>query len=105
MDMQEIEQAMHTLANGDTTYDAVMRLAALKVVHDHLTEPDARPQQDVQPTAPVSAPSVWESEFVAVMSQVPFDRAVQILAEHMDILQEVCPREYDRLMRELWRLK
>lgn len=36
MDMQEIEQAMHTLANGDTTYDAVMRLAALKVVRDHL---------------------------------------------------------------------
>lgn len=105
MDVREIEREMHRLSCGETSYETVMRLAALKVVHDHLTEPDARPQQDVQPTAPASAPSVWESEFVAVMSQVPFDRAVQILAEHMDILQEVCPREYDRLMRELWRLK
>lgn len=103
MDMQEIEQAMHTLANGDTTYDAVMRLAALKVVRDHLNGENVQ----VEPQAIKAMPQepIYESEFQEVMAQIPYDKAMQVINEHLEALRIVCPKEYDSLMRKLWRLK
>lgn len=103
MDMQEIKQAMHTLANGETTYDAVMRLAALKVVRDHLSGADA--QAEPQTIKAVPQEPIYESEFQEVMAQIPYDKAMQVIDEHLEALRIVCPKEYDSLMRKLWRLK
>ena len=103
MDMQEIEQAMHTLANGDTTYDAVMRLAALKVVRDHLSGENV--QAEPQAIKAVPQEPIYESEFQEVMAQIPYDKAMQVIDEHLEALRIVCPKEYDSLMRKLWRLK
>ena len=103
MDMQEIEQAMHTLANGDTTYDAVMRLAALKVVRDHLSGENANAEPQTIKAVPQEP--IYESEFQEVMAQIPYDKAMQVIDEHLEALRIVCPKEYDSLMRKLWRLK
>lgn len=110
MDLEEIKRAMHTLECGDTTFLSVERLAALKIVHDHLakltnTQPEEasepKPAQRMMRTTPI----VTGSEFLDAISDVSFEDAMMILDEHMEALRVVIPREYDAVMNRLWKLK
>ena len=109
MDIQEIERAMHVLACGETTYETVSRLAALKVVHDHLTQTaDAQvPQAYSAAPAPQSdpPPRMTGSEFLEALSEVPYEDAMMVLDEHLEALKVVCPKEYESVMRRLWKLR
>ena len=107
MDPREIKRAMDELTQGETTYRSVERLALLKIAHDHLTAEPQNIEKRAQEYswAQPSQPTVMGSEFVTLFYDIPVERAVRVLDEHMSALKIVFPREYDAVMRKLWNEK
>ena len=107
MDIKEIESAMHTLACGDTNYEAVARLASLAIVHDLLTQredPDPAYSTAAAPT-PAIVPNVSGTEFLDAAAQLPIEDVLEVVSDHLEALRVVFPKEYDAVMRRLWKLK
>lgn len=101
MDLKEIESAMHTLACGDTNYEAVSRLASLIVVRDHLASEHLPQLPAYSGNARATVPAVDGSEFLAAVADAPLEEVMRILDKHMEALSVIVPAEYDLVMRQL----
>lgn len=101
MDIKEIESAMHTLACGDTNYEAVARLASLIVVRDHLMSERTPQISAYSGNARTAVSAVGDSEFLAAVADAPLEDVMRILDKHMEALSVIIPAEYELVMRKL----
>lgn len=101
MDIKEIESAMHTLACGDTNYEAVSRLASLIIVRDHLMSEHTPQLPAYSGNARATVPATGDSEFLEAVANAPLEEVMQILDKHMEALSVIVPAEYDLVMRKL----
>lgn len=104
MDIKEIESAMHTLACGDTNYEAVSRLASLIIVRDHLLSEHMPRPLDYSGNPRTSISVGGKSEFLTAVSEAPLEDVMEILDEHMEALKAVIPREYDAVLARIKRV-
>lgn len=94
IDIDTIEREILDLEKHDTTYATIERLAWLYTVRDHMmkTETNARTGRFVG------------DDFSSVCSDVPIDSLVNIIAEHMEAIRVVYPREYDAIIQKISKL-
>lgn len=104
MDIKEIESAMHTLACGDTNYEAVARLASLIVVRDHLISEHMPQLTAYSGTSRAIVPATGGSEFLSAVADAPLEEVMKILDKHMEALSVIVPAEYELVMRQLRKL-
>ena len=96
VDLDEIEIEIKQLeARGETTYSLCERLAWLYIVRDHLEE---KPQQR-------RTDRMGGSEFLEACSDIPCERLLSVIDQHMQVLKVVQPKEYDAVMGRIRALK
>jgi len=92
--IETIEQEIIELERKDTSYAVVERLAWLYIVRDHLNAPDLTE----------STGELIGGEFAQACSNVPMQGLIEILAEHMDGIRALYPREYEAILRKIKQL-
>lgn len=101
MDMQEINDEIRRLSNGETTYNSCFKLAALCGVKDHLEKSEVPAYSYAAEPEPKQIIDVPDSEFCKLFMAVPIEKALQILDEHMECIKLLYPKEYNLILFKL----
>lgn len=96
LDMQEVENAITELENGQTTYANVQKLANLYTVRAHSCG------EYSQAAAPVEIQDT--SEFLHIVKNVDQSAAWAVIDELMQTLSVVSPKAYNQILFKLSKL-
>lgn len=99
MDIDEIKREITNLENGDTTYGACERLSILYNVRNNLVAaPEVEQERysfDAQPT----------SEFMKAAAGAPREELLQVMDEHMQVIELLHPKEYAAVISKIQKIK
>lgn len=104
--LKEIEWAISKLKGEESSKAGYILLAALYICRDHML---GIPEQQEQAAAysEAAAPAIerlgryGDSEFLQAVEGLDPESAWKLMDEHMDALQIINPRSYERVMRKL----
>ena len=91
IDVEAIENEIAALEGEETTYETCEQLAWLYVVRDHVGSSRA-----VDPM-----PELHGTEFMEAVSGRSAAGVMRVLAEHMEAIRVVAPREYEKVLDRL----
>ena len=95
INIREVENAIDELEHGETTMSNCSKLAVLYSVRDHL-EPNEQPKAQK-----LEGYSFGSSEFLTAVSQAPLEDVLNILDEHMEVIQLLYPKEYTAILTKI----
>ena len=99
MDIEEIKREITNLENGDTTYGACERLSILYNVRNNLV---AAPEVNQESYSFDTHPT---SEFMNAAVNAPREEFLQIMDEHMEVIQLLHPKEYAAVISKIQKIK
>lgn len=91
IDIDVIDSEIAALEDEETTYETCEQLAWLYVVRDHVGA-----RED-----PETVPDVPGTEFLEVVSGRDVRGVMRVLAEHMEAIRVVAPKEYERVIERI----
>lgn len=91
IDVDVIDSEIAALEDEETTYETCEQLAWLYVVRDHVGA-----RED-----PETVPDVPGTEFLEVVSGRDVRGVMRVLAEHMEAIRIVAPKEYERVIERI----
>lgn len=91
IDISVLDDEIAALEDEETTYETCEQLAWLYVVRDHVGA-----RED-----PETVPDVPGTEFLEVVSGRDVRGVMRVLAEHMEAIRVVAPREYERVIERI----
>ena len=92
MDLILLKNDIEELKNAPTTPANVQRLAMLMIVYDQMAN---------EPKIVQRLPDVGEGEFQKAISGKQLDPLIELLTEHMAVVQVIMPKEYRALLDEI----
>lgn len=98
LSIDEIENTILDLENHDTTFSTCEKLAWLYIVKDHI-------KPNVTQMVSNNSIAVNGSEFLDTISNKNMTDVMQILDEHMQVIQLLHPKEYRSLIEKLNKIK
>lgn len=96
--IDEVNKTILDLEQNDTSYATCERLAWLYIVRDHF--PGAAQPMKHEMTNKMSG-----SEFLEVCSDIDIVKLLNVLDEHMSVVQLIMPKEYYALIEKIEKLK
>lgn len=91
IDISVLDDEIAALEDEETTYETCEQLAWLYVVRDHVGA-----RED-----PETVPDVPGTEFLEVVSGRDVRGVMRVLAEHMEAIRVVAPKEYERVIERI----
>lgn len=91
IDIDVIDSEIAALEDEETTYETCEQLAWLYVVRDHVGAKGD----------PETVPDVPGTEFLEVVSGRDVRGVMRVLAEHMEAIRVVAPKEYERVIERI----
>lgn len=91
IDIRVIDDEIAALEDDETTYETCEQLAWLYVVRDHVGA-----RED-----PETVPDVPGTEFLEAVSGRDVRGVMRVLAEHMEAIRIVAPKEYERVIERI----
>ena len=91
IDIDVLEDEIAALEDEDTTYETCEQLAWLYVVRDHVSS-----REEVE-----TVPDVPGTEFLEAVSGRDVRGVMRVLAEHMEAIRVVAPREYEKVIEKI----
>lgn len=91
IDIDVIDSEIAALEDEETTYETCEQLAWLYVVRDHV---EARESSETVPDVP-------GTEFLEAVSGRDVRGVMRLLAEHMEAIRVVAPREYEKVIERI----
>lgn len=91
IDIDVIDSEIAALEDEETTYETCEQLAWLYVVRDHV---GAKEDSETVPDVP-------GTEFLEVVSGRDVRGVMRVLAEHMEAIRVVAPKEYERVIERI----
>lgn len=91
IDIDVLDDEIAALEDEDTTYETCEQLAWLYVVRDHV-----RPREEAE-----TVPDVPGTEFLEAVSGRDVRGVMRVLAEHMEAIRVVAPREYEKVIERI----
>lgn len=96
LNINEINNEIAKLENGNTNYNTIEKLSVLYIVRDHFDNPEIQFDNTENRSS---------NEFVSALIQANSKSAVNILAEHMDVVKMLMPQEYAAVINALRKTK
>lgn len=94
IDIKEVNKAIAALECGNTTYEAISKLAMLYTVRDHMQQ-----EKEVKRYSYAAGPG--ESEFLAASLRKNPEDVFRILDGHIETIKALYPREYETILKRI----
>lgn len=98
INIQEIEEEIARLEQGNTTYSACEKLSILYAVRNEL-------KPGIEPIQAYSLASEPKSEFLSAIENKDIDKVFDIIDEHMEVIKLLYPKEYNKILQLIYEIK
>ena len=87
MNIEVIEKSIKELEQAEATYASCERLASLYIVRDHMQQ--------------MTTKKMTGSDFIEEAVAAGFEKTVEIMNEHMEVIKLLHPKEYEAILQKM----
>ena len=87
MNIEVIEKSIKDLEQAEATYASCERLASLYIVRDHMRQ--------------ITTTKMKGSDFIDAAVAAGFEKTVEIMNEHMEVIKLLHPKEYEAILQKM----